>query len=114
MHDAATADFWNRDDFNDTVGNDRDLAHQLIRQYCEQTLSLIQKAHTSIQNKDFPELVHASHTLKGSSAALSLNEAAQTAKCMEEAAKQNDGKKAAEELHLFEALFERFKTECER
>ena len=114
MHDAATADFWNRDDFNDTVGNDRDLAHQLIRQYCEQTLSLIQKAHTSIQNKDFPELVHASHTLKGSSAALSLNEAAQTAKRMEEAAKQNDGKKAAEELHLFEALFERFKTECER
>ena len=58
--------------------------------------------------------MHASHTLKGSSAALSLNEAAQTAKRMEEAAKQNDGEKAAEKLHLFEALFERFKTECER
>lgn len=81
---------WDAQDFEDTIGHDKDLGTQILFDYVLQTKQLIENSEKLIQNKDFTELRRTGHTLKGSSAAISAKSLASIAEKINLAAKQED------------------------
>lgn len=81
---------WDAQDFEDTIGHDKDLGTQILFDYVLQTKQLIENSEKLIQNKDFTELRRTGHTLKGSSAAISAKSLASIAEKINLSAKQQD------------------------
>lgn len=81
---------WDAQDFEDTIGHDKDLGTQILFDYVLQTKQLIENSEKLIQNKDFTELRRTGHTLKGSSAAISAKSLASIAEKINLAAKEED------------------------
>ena len=68
---TQTTNIWNEDDFMDTVGNDYVFGTQLIKDYINQTETLIKQIPALINSRNFEELRRIGHTLKGSSSTVS-------------------------------------------
>ncbi|MBR5934118.1 MAG: response regulator [Treponema sp.] len=68
---TQATNIWNEDDFMDTVGNDYVFGTQLIKDYINQTETLIKQIPALINSRNFEELRRIGHTLKGSSSTVS-------------------------------------------
>jgi len=91
MNNSA-ASIWDIHDFMDTVSNDKQLAQSLMDDYIAQSHQLLtqMKSELAKENKDFETLERLAHTLKGSSATVSVYKLAEYGKKMDEAAKAKD------------------------
>lgn len=99
---------WDSQDFEDTIGHDKDLGTQILFDYILQTRQLIQKSETFIKNQDFTELRRLGHTLKGSSAAISANTLASIAEKINLLAKQQDTPEIQKYINKFSEEFDIF------
>lgn len=82
----ANDELWDIQDFEDTIGSDWDLGNQIILDYIDQTGEFLISGKKFIETRNFGELHRVSHTLKGSSAAISANKLANIAAKMNQAA----------------------------
>lgn len=82
----ANDELWDIQDFEDTIGSDWDLGNQIILDYIDQTGEFLISSKKFIETRNFGELHRVSHTLKGSSAAISANKLANIAAKMNQAA----------------------------
>ncbi len=91
VSNSATG-IWDVQDFMDTVGGNTELAVNLMGDYLTQTQEILTdiKDALSLDEKDFDYLASLSHKLKGSSAAMSIHKLADSAKKMNDAAKNQD------------------------
>lgn len=99
---------WDSQDFEDTIGHDKDLGTQILFDYILQTRQLIQKSETFIKNQDFTELRRLGHTLKGSSAAISANTLASIAEKINLLAKQQNTPEIQKYINNFSEEFDIF------
>lgn len=99
---------WDSQDFEDTIGHDKDLGTQILFDYILQTRQLIQKSETFIKNQDFTELRRLGHTLKGSSAAISANTLASIAEKINLLAKQQNISEIQKYINKFSEEFDIF------
>lgn len=99
---------WDSQDFEDTIGHDKDLGTQILFDYILQTRQLIQKSETFIKNQDFIELRRLGHTLKGSSAAISANTLASIAEKINLLAKQQNIPEIQKYINKFSEEFDIF------
>ena len=99
---------WDSQDFEDTIGHDKDLGTQILFDYILQTRQLIQKSETFIKNQDFIELRRLGHTLKGSSAAISANTLASIAEKINLLAKQQNTPEIQKYINKFSEEFDIF------
>ena len=99
---------WDSQDFEDTIGHDKDLGTQILFDYILQTRQLIQKSETFIKNQDFTELRRLGHTLKGSSAAISANTLASIAEKINLLAKQQNTPEIQKHINKFSEEFDIF------
>ncbi len=105
---TETTDFWDWKDFMDTVGGDIALGKELINQYTSQTQNFLNLAQEALKEKDFVSLVSIGHTLKGSSATLSLENLARIGSVIERAAKNKDIQTIRMALKTFTEIFTNF------
>lgn len=101
-------ELWNSADFEDTIGNDVDLGKQILFDYIDQTKGFIVTAYDLLDNKDFEELHRVSHTLKGSSAAISANKLVHISTLMSQATKSKNADEFRKNLEDFEEYFDLF------
>lgn len=101
-------ELWNSADFEDTIGNDVDLGKQILLDYIDQTKGFIITAYDLLDNKDFGELHRVSHTLKGSSAAISANKLVHISTLMSQATKSKNADEFRKNLEDFEEYFDLF------
>lgn len=101
-------ELWNSADFEDTIGNDVDLGKQILLDYIDQTKGFIVTAYDLLDNKDFEELHRVSHTLKGSSAAISANKLVHISTLMSQATKSKNADEFRKNLEDFEKYFDLF------
>lgn len=101
-------ELWNSADFEDTIGNDVDLGKQILLDYIDQTKGFIVTAYDLLDNKDFEELHRVSHTLKGSSAAISANKLVHISTLMSQATKSKNTDEFRKNLEDFEEYFDLF------
>lgn len=101
-------ELWNSADFKDTIGNDVDLGKQILLDYIDQTKGFIVTAYDLLDNKDFEELHRVSHTLKGSSAAISANKLVHISTLMSQATKSKNADEFRKNLEDFEEYFDLF------
>lgn len=101
-------ELWNSADFEDTIGNDVDLGKQILLDYIDQTKGFIVTAYDLLDNKDFGELHRVSHTLKGSSAAISANKLVHISTLMSQATKSKNADEFRKNLEDFEEYFDLF------
>ena len=101
-------ELWNSADFEDTIGNDVDLGKQILLDYIDQTKGFIVTAYYLLDNKDFEELHRVSHTLKGSSAAISANKLVHISTLMSQATKSKNADEFRKNLEDFEEYFDLF------
>lgn len=101
-------ELWNSADFEDTIGNDVDLGKQILLDYIDQTKGFIVTAYDLLDNKDFEELHRVSHTLKGSSAAISANKLVHISTLMSQAIKSKNADEFRKNLEDFEEYFDLF------
>ena len=101
-------ELWNSADFEDTIGNDVDLGKQILLDYIDQTKGFIITAYDLLDNKDFEELHRVSHTLKGSSAAISANKLVHISTLMSQATKSKNAEEFRKNLEDFEEYFDLF------
>lgn len=101
-------ELWNSADFEDTIGNDVDLGKQILLDYIDQTKGFIVTAYDLLDNKDFEELHRVSHTLKGSSAAISANKLVHISTLMSQATKSKNAEEFRKNLEDFEEYFDLF------
>ena len=101
-------EIWDSQDFEDTIGHDKDLGTQILFDYILQTRQLIQKSETFIKNQDFSELRRLGHTLKGSSAAISANTLASLAEKINLLAKQQNIQEIQNFINKFSEEFDIF------
>lgn len=101
-------ELWNSADFKDTIGNDVDLGKQILLDYIDQTKDFIVTAYDLLDNKDFEELHRVSHTLKGSSAAISANKLVHISTLMSQATKSKNADEFRKNLEDFEEYFDLF------
>ena len=73
----------------DNLGLDEDECIELLELFVETTASNLNKLHSGLAAGDSGQVSEAAHTIKGSSANLGLMEIAETAKGIEERARQN-------------------------
>lgn len=106
--DSSDDLLWNCPDMLDTIDNDKKLAVQLIQQFIQQTRIFLLKSKEAIYQYNFQSLARVAHTLKGSSAAISANALATSAKKMEVAAKTNKYDDCRKYINEFSALFSQF------
>lgn len=85
-------DLWDIADFMDTTDNDRRLAESIMNDYISQTLEILNNLKSEIYAKDknYKNIELYTHTLKGSSATVSVKKLAEIGRQMNEAAKQKD------------------------
>lgn len=104
----ANDELWDIQDFEDTIGNDWDLGNQIILDYIDQTGEFLISGKKFIETRNFGELHRVSHTLKGSSAAISANKLANIAAKMNQAAIEKKSDEALLKLLEFEESFNLF------
>jgi CheY-like chemotaxis protein/HPt (histidine-containing phosphotransfer) domain-containing protein len=86
---------WDIPDFSDTISGDTELGEQLLAEYTAQTAALLTEAAVQLEHRDFTGLRRTSHTLKGSSAAISAGLLAKHSGQLNEAAHAADAAAAA-------------------
>ncbi len=106
---TETKDFWDWNDFIDTVGGDIALGKELIVQYIAQTEQFLQLAKEARRHNDYVSLTSIGHTLKGSSATLSLGNLTKIGSAIERAGKNKDMKTIVMGLKTFNEVFANFK-----
>ncbi len=106
---TETKDFWDWNDFMDTVGGDIALGKELIMQYITQTDQFIALADEAQKESDFVSLISIGHTLKGSSATLSLENLAKIGSAIERAGKNKDMQTITMGIRTFKEIFNNFK-----
>ncbi len=104
----ANDELWDIQDFEDTIGSDWDLGNQIILDYIDQTGEFLISGKKFIETRNFGELHRVSHTLKGSSAAISANKIANIAAKMNQAAIEKKSDEALLKLLEFEESFNLF------
>lgn len=104
----ANDELWDIQDFEDTIGSDWDLGNQIILDYIDQTGEFLISGKKFIETRNFGELHRVSHTLKGSSAAISANRLANIAAKMNQAAIEKKSDEALLKLLEFEESFNLF------
>ncbi len=104
----ANVELWDIQDFEDTIGSDWDLGNQIILDYIDQTGEFLISGKKFIETRNFGELHRVSHTLKGSSAAISANKLANIAAKMNQAAIEKKSDEALLKLLEFEESFNLF------
>lgn len=104
----ANDELWDIQDFEDTIGSDWDLGNQIILDYIDQTGEFLISGKKFIETRNFVELHRVSHTLKGSSAAISANKLANIAAKMNQAAIEKKSDEALLKLLEFEESFNLF------
>ena len=104
----ANDELWDIQDFEDTIGNDWDLGNQIILDYIDQTGEFLISGKKFIETRNFGELHRVSHTLKGSSAAISANKLANIAAKINQAAIEKKSDEALLKLLEFEESFNLF------
>lgn len=104
----ANDELWDIQDFEDTIGSDWDLGNQIILDYIDQTGEFLISGKKFIETRNFRELHRVSHTLKGSSAAISANKLANIAAKMNQAAIEKKSDEALLKLLEFEENFNLF------
>ena len=104
----ANDELWDIQDFEDTIGSDWDLGNQIILDYIDQTGEFLISSKKFIETRNFGELHRVSHTLKGSSAAISANKLANIAAKMNQAAIEKKSDEALLKLLEFEESFNLF------
>lgn len=104
----ANDELWDIQDFEDTIGSDWDLGNQIILDYIDQTGEFLISGKKFIETRNFGELRRVSHTLKGSSAAISANKLANIAAKMNQAAIEKKSDEALLKLLEFEESFNLF------
>lgn len=104
----ANDELWDIQDFEDTIGSDWDLGNQIILDYIDQTGKFLISGKKFIETRNFGELHRVSHTLKGSSAAISANKLANIAAKMNQAAIEKKSDEALLKLLEFEESFNLF------
>ncbi len=106
---TETRDFWDWNDFMDTVGGDISLGKELILQYITQTEQFIVLAEEAQKHNDYVSLVSIGHTLKGSSATLSLGNLTKIGSAIERAGKNKDIQTIRLGIKTFKEIFSNFK-----
>ncbi len=106
---TETKDFWDWNDFMDTVGGDISLGKELILQYITQTEQFLTLASEAQKQDDFVSLISIGHTLKGSSATLSLGNLAKIGSAIERAGKNKDMQTINMGLRTYTEIFANFK-----
>ncbi|MCQ2610457.1 MAG: response regulator [Treponema sp.] len=81
---------WNEEDFMDTIANDVSFGKQLIKDFTEQTDSLINAIPELIAANNYSELRRTGHTLKGSASTVSAFKLSDYAARLNQAAKAQD------------------------
>lgn len=104
----ANDELWDIQDFEDTIGRDWDLGNQIILDYIDQTGEFLISGKKFIETRNFRELHRVSHTLNGSSAAISANKLANIAAKMNQAAIEKKSDEALLKLLEFEESFNLF------
>ncbi len=105
---TVSTEFWDTDDFEDTIGGDIDLGKAILLDFTDQTRELLQNAKVSLQKDDFDSLNMIAHTIKGSSAAVSANKLMQIGKVMNEKVKAHDKPAVEKAIKELEEQFELF------
>lgn len=102
-------DAWDKADFMDTVGNDKNLAKNILNTYIEQTNSTIRLAEKSLKDKDFESLRKIGHALSGSSLSISAKKLGEYAQKINAGAKKADKSACSFALEEFEHEYKIFK-----
>ena len=110
----ANDELWDPVDFEDTIGNDWDLGKQILLDYKRQTKSIICETKNAIKNRRLEDLIRTSHTLKGSSAAISANRLRNIGESMNNAAKEGNYSACESFLNDFEKAFDLFIVTCNK
>ncbi len=104
----ANDELWDIQDFEDTIGKDWDLGNQIILDYIDQTGKFLISSKKLFETKNFEELHRITHTLKGSSAAISANKLANISAKMNQAAKDKNSDALLLSILEFEEKFNLF------
>ncbi|MDD7014948.1 MAG: response regulator [Spirochaetales bacterium] len=108
---SQSSDLWDLNDFMDTTGGSVEFAQSLMEEYIEQTEALLEKIKSEMDGeKKFSKLELYTHTLKGSSAVVSVNKLSSLGEKMNHAAKQKDLNSLEEFRIEFAIDFTRLKT----
>ena len=105
---------WNISDFEDTIGNDKTLGFQILFDFQDQSEQLIENAFKSLSKKDFTELRTISHTLEGSSSAISATKLIELSRKMNAFAKEKDSEKVQYVLEELKNAYNNFCTLSEK
>lgn len=90
----------------DRTGNDEDFLYELINIYVDDYEEKQQELKTAIEQEDYSQIQEIGHSLKGSSANLSLTYMQAASLDMEMAGREKDIQKAQESLKKLESEFE--------
>lgn len=99
---------WDITDMLDTTDNNIALTKELVTQYILQAKKLFKDAEKAIHTKDLDLLRLTAHTIKGSSATLSITGIALSAKLCEDAARHKDLKKASAYFKELQTAYAKF------
>ncbi|OJF77140.1 MAG: hypothetical protein BKP49_03120 [Treponema sp. CETP13] len=108
INSVCSSSFWDILDMLDTTQNDIQLTTQLIEQYIEQFKQLQKDAEDAVKYGDTKQLQLVAHTIKGSSATLSINSIANSAKLCEDSARNGDLKTAIKHLKIINSTYSQF------
>ena len=88
----TASSIWDINDFSDTIGGDKKLGASLMDEFISQSKKILNDLKTELQqkNKDAENIKRLTHTLKGSSAAVSAFKLTEYGKKMNDAAKKGD------------------------
>jgi len=100
---------WDKEDFLDTTGGDRELAVKILGTYIEQTNCLIEQAEAKIKEQNFEELRKLGHSLCGSSSTVSAKKLSEYGKRLNVAAKESDISSCQFYLGEFKHEYNQFK-----
>ena len=99
---------WDYNDMLDTVSGDKTIAINIIKQFNEQTTSLITKLKDDFAAKDYKAVAQTAHLLKGSCNSISAWINATLAEYLENAAKQESVEKVRHYIFAFSTSFRKF------
>jgi signal transduction histidine kinase/CheY-like chemotaxis protein/HPt (histidine-containing phosphotransfer) domain-containing protein len=100
---SVQATHFDREELLSRVGGDEELLKLLCESYLADTPGSIASLHAAVDARDTPQLIHWAHSLKGSSATVSVNRLRDIAKEIEFSARENDIAKARSHLDALDA-----------
>ncbi len=106
-------EIWSIKDFEDTISNEKFLGSQILFDFQDQTQSFINEAKIAIQKNDFDSLRKISHTLEGSSSAISATKLKEIASELNAAAKQKNVNLLEKTLKTFEETYKIFSKKAD-